>query len=758
MAFLVGVLAVVVFVTASCSRDPKAVKARAVESGDRYVAAGKTAEAIVEYRNAIQADPRDGELRLKLADLYSKTGNLALAAGEFVGAADILLDRPDVQVKAGNLLLLGGRFDDAKVRAEKGLAVAPRDVESQILLANALAGLKDLSAAVAEIEEAIRLQPDRSATYANLGVFELNRGHNDAAERAFTKATELDPRSAPALLALANFYWVTGRPKNVEAALLRAVTIQPDNLLVLRAMAGFAMTQNKPADAEQHLKKILDISKSPEAAVALADFYISRKNEASARDLLQPLTASTSARTGSMASVRLAALDHAAGRRDDAYRRLDQVLATNSTDLQALLVKSTMLLDEGRRDEALAPAERAVETHADSTAAFFTLGRVQAARNQTDAAIAAFKEALRLNPRATGAQIALARLHLATGHSAESVSFAEDAIRSDPGNADARLALARGLIARGDLARAETELGRLTAAYPRSAAVKVQNGVLLARRNNLTAARAAFEQALKLEPESAEALGGLVALDLGAKQPAAARDRVSERIKSPEASTAVLMLGARTYASTGDGQTAEQLLRRVLQKDASYLPAYAALGQLYVRQGRLDAALSEFDAMAERDPKPVAALTLAGIILEAQGKTQEARARFERVLQINPSAPVAANNLAWIYVESGANLDLALQLAQTAQRGLPESPEVSNTLGLIYYKKNLLSLAIPALKASADRDPNNALYLHHLGLAYAKNGDNARARDALERALRLKPDFDGAQEARSVLASLRGPD
>ena len=750
----VAVLALLGSVTASCSRDPKAVKARAVQKADKYLAGGKTAEAVIEYRNAIQADPLDGELRLKLADLYANVGSMPLAVGEYIRAADLMLDRPDIQVKAGNLLLLGGRFDDAKVRAEKSLAVAPHDVPSQILLANALAGLKDLDAAVAEIEEAIKLDPDRSSSYTSLGVFEHNRGRNDAAERAFKRATDLDPRSAPAFLALANFYWVNGRSKDVDAALTRAVSLEPDNLLVLRAMAGFAISQQKPDDAEKYLKRILEISKTPEAAVAMADFYISRRDEVSARGLLEPLTTSASAKTGSMASVRLAALDHAAGRRDEAYRKLDQVLTTNSADLQALLIKSTMLLDEGRRDEALAPAEQAVKTHADSTAAFFTLGRVQAARNQTDAAIAAFKEALRLNPRATGAQIALARLHLATGRSAESVSFAEDAVRTDPGNADARLALARGLIARGDFARAEAELARLSAAYPRWAAVKVQNGLLLARRNNLVAARAEFEHALKLEPESTEALGGLVALDLAAKQVTIARERLSERIKNPAASTGVLMLGARTYASTGDSQTAEQLLRRVLQKDPSYLSAYAALGEIYLRQGRLDAALSEFESMAQRDPKPVAALTLAGILLEAQGKPQEARVRFERVLQINPSAPVAANNLAWIYAESGANLDVAMQLAQTAQRGLPESPEVSNTLGLIYYKKNLLSLAIPALKISVDRDPNNALYLYHLGLAYAKNGETVRAREALQRALTLRPDFQGAQDARSVLASL----
>ncbi len=387
--------------------------------------------------------------------------------------------------------------------------------------------------------------------------------------------------------------------------------------------------------------------------------------------------------------------------------------------------------------------------------AFFTLGRVQAARNQTDAAIAAYKEALRLNPRATGAQVALARLHLASGRSSESVGFAQDAVKADPSNPDARLVLVRGLIARGELQRAEPELTRLAAEYPKSAAVHVQKGMLLGRKKDMVGARKEFEQALTLDPNSVEALGGLVALDLATKQPDAARARLTDRVGRDDASPAVLMLAARTQAATGDLAGSEQLLRRVLQKDASYLPAYAALGQVYLRQRKLDAALTEFEAMAQKDPKPVAALTLSGIILQAQGKDADAKARFERVMQVDPTAPVAANNLAWIYAESGGNLDIALQLAQTAQRGLPDSPEVNDTLGFIYYKKNLYSLAIPPLKSSVDKDPSSPMYHFHLGLASPRTG-TPRTRGGRSASAALKSDFDGAQEARTVLASLKG--
>ena len=72
----------------------------------------------------------------------------------------------------------------------------------------------------------------------------------------------------------------------------------------------------------------------------------------------------------------------------------------------------------------------------------------------------------------------------------------------------------------------------------------------------------------------------------------------------------------------------------------------------------------------------------------------------------------------------------------------------------MYYKKNLAALAIPPFKVSMEKNPGNPVYHYHLGLAYASAGDAVRARQSLTRALELKPDFDGAQDARKVLQSL----
>ena len=125
-----------------------------------------------------------------------------------------------------------------------------------------------------------------------------------------------------------------------------------------------------------------------------------------------------------------------------------------------------------------------------------------------------------------------------------------------------------------------------------------------------------------------------------------------------------------------------------------------------------------------------------------------------RALGLEPNAAVAANNLAWLYASSGENLDAALQLAQAATRVLPADGNVADTLGYVYYKKDMPRLAIPAFRASVAQEPDNPIYQAHLGLAYAQAGELANARTHLTAALRLKANFDGAEEARSVLSSL----
>ena len=72
----------------------------------------------------------------------------------------------------------------------------------------------------------------------------------------------------------------------------------------------------------------------------------------------------------------------------------------------------------------------------------------------------------------------------------------------------------------------------------------------------------------------------------------------------------------------------------------------------------------------------------------------------------------------------------------------------------MHYKKGLFPLAVGYLEESSKQRPNNPDILYHLGMAYAKLGDKAKSRDALERALKLNPQLSGAAAARQTLTAV----
>ena len=120
---------------------------------------------------------------------------------------------------------------------------------------------------------------------------------------------------------------------------------------------------------------------------------------------------------------------------------------------------------------------------------------------------------------------------------------------------------------------------------------------------------------------------------------------------------------------------------------------------------------------------------MVGLIYQMQKRNDEARQAFERAVALDPKAPIAANNLAWIYAESGGNLDVALQHAQAAYAASPNSATTADTLGWIYLKKELYPFAIKTLGRAVELDPSNPTLHYHLGLAYARSGDAGTCQD-----------------------------
>jgi tetratricopeptide (TPR) repeat protein len=733
----------------ACSNSEQAKKEH-FDNAARFMAAGRTQEAIVEYRNALQEDPRFGEARLKLAEAYEAAGSANQAYREFVRAADLLPQNDTAQVKAASYLIAAGSFEDARTRIQPVIQRNPTNLDAQLVLGNALVGLKDLDGAVREIEEAIKLEPGRALTYSNLASVKLAQGQKDEAKAAFEKAVSVDPRSVRARLALAFFQWSTGDFVAAEDSLKKALEVEPTNQLANRTLAALYMGSNRAPQAEPYFKR-LAASGVSQASLQLADYYMRVERLADARAVLEPLKQDQGAFAD--AETRLAAIAYRSNDKARAHTILDGVLQKQPNNIMALVVKTGWLAGEGKAQEAVVYGQRAVKGDPNSTEAHFVLGSVYDGLKQRKQAIAEFNEVLRLNPRAAAAQMHLSRLNLLEGSAESAVTFAEGAVSNAPGNPNARLGLVRALLARRDAARAEQELAPLVKQYPNEPVVLASTGTLRLLKGDAAGARAFYERAVAVGPKSIEALAGLTSLDIREKKTAQARERVERRLATEPDRADLLMLAAQVYRADRDFPKAEAALRRAIQKDAGASTAYTMLAGVLVASGKLDAARAEFDQMVARDSSNVGAATMAAMIVQSQSKTADARKRYETIVSANPTAAVAANNLAWIYAEEGDKLDEALRLAQGAAARLPDSAEVQDTIGWIYYKKELPALAISAFEKSVEQAPDNALYHFHLAAALNKAGDARRAREAAQQAVKLRPNYP---EAQRLLTEIKG--
>ena len=146
---------------------------------------------------------------------------------------------------------------------------------------------------------------------------------------------------------------------------------------------------------------------------------------------------------------------------------------------------------------------------------------------------------------------------------------------------------------------------------------------------------------------------------------------------------------------------------------------------------------------------------LLGTLHDRLNQHEKANVNYKKILEIDERFAAAANNLAWNYAEHGGDIDVALELARKARDANPQNPYFADTLGWIYYRKDIYPTAVSLLKDVSERlggkDPN---VLFHLGQAYYKNGERNAARDALAKALAINPNLPGADEATKVLSKL----
>ena len=106
---------------------------------------------------------------MALADAYNESGEGRLAMREYIRAAELLPNDVTAQTKAAFVLAKANDFKQSRERALAALKLDPKNFDAQLLLANALVGLKQPEDAMKELEETIQMAPDDPRAYLEHG-------------------------------------------------------------------------------------------------------------------------------------------------------------------------------------------------------------------------------------------------------------------------------------------------------------------------------------------------------------------------------------------------------------------------------------------------------------------------------------------------------------------------------------------------------------------------------------------------------------
>src|SRR4029434_4878937 len=135
---------------------------------------GKDAEAIREFKNAIQLAPEDAQAHYKLGLALLKRGSgpadLQEAFHSISKSVKFDATNLEAQLKLGEFFLLSQKFDKAQDKAELVLEREPNNLAAHLLLGHAYSGQRQFDKAIAAFQTALTIDPKRLQTYLNLAV------------------------------------------------------------------------------------------------------------------------------------------------------------------------------------------------------------------------------------------------------------------------------------------------------------------------------------------------------------------------------------------------------------------------------------------------------------------------------------------------------------------------------------------------------------------------------------------------------------
>lgn len=351
--------------------------------------------------------------------------------------------------------------------------------------------------------------------------------------------------------------------------------------------------------------------------------------------------------------------------------------------------------------------------------------------------LASFTSAAQLDPTSSWVLSEYARVLFQTGELERALNTSLLAVQYEPNDIEA-------WIVRGLILDASDNIDEALAAFDRALALNSNHAQALIGKAQVTADASLAERAITIYPRSVEAFLTLASLQADNPQ------RILQTLRrgaSQIPESVILQQGFIEQAITlGDAAGALNYLRgTVLTQPNPSAQLYALATRLpdaYQQQ-----ALEIVTAGLNRHPESLT-LTLAKSDLEERsGNLSAAEATLAQAHQLNPNNIQVANALALVQIRQGN-----MQAAEATLSAIADSSEVIQfNLAQLYLSAGRPQLAVQTLESYLLSQPNDAEARALLGIALGRSGRYSEALTTLDAALASDPSLDFAAQARAII-------
>ena len=556
-----------------------------------------------------------------------------------------------------------------------------------------------------------------AGVYVDTGLTSLRKNDPKAAESAFKKALEIDPKYIRARAALATLYLAMGDQERGEQELILAAKSDPENQELLHILGTYESSTRRLDDYENLYRDLL--KRKPDSI-------------AGKKKLSEVLVVK--------------------GDLPRAWASTQEIWKVSPGDLDILYFYGRFHLTQNEYSRAAELFFQVTRERSRFAPAYYFLGRARLGSDDTRQAETAFAKAKELNPVWLAPRMALARLYLDRGAYDRALEESEPILQTQPRNFDILMIAGTARLKKGEAGPALDLFNRAKEVSPTDATPQIHMGEAYVVQKKYGQALTAYEEALKLDPDRIDALGSIAQILALQGNRKAGFERVQQQLAKTKNKAEVYQLLGQLSMDQQDYEQALSYLQKAVALKPDLFSAAHLIASTYMAQKKFDQAIAESEKIIQKNPRATQSYMLLGVLHDQKQQYDQANRYYKKVLELDKNSALAANNLAWNYAQYGGDLDVASTLAQKARELSPNDENIAHTLGWIYYKRGVYMRAIGLLKESSEKfKDRNPTVLYHLGMAYSKKGDNTLAKESLLKALKLDQNFPEAKEAKQAL-------